>query len=152
MHFDLEITYICGWCSISWQMICLIYKCEFNFNINFENAFPFECDFWHSEFYFWFHRSFSWPNPSLCHRMTTLVKQLLTEAIAGWSSLVARRAHNPKVVGSNPAPATIFFNHKRYLCHLGPKEQWMQKNINMDASSHSTEDQLLFLKRYLIKM
>ena len=28
--------------------------------------------------------------------------------IAGWSSLVARRAHNPKVVGSNPAPATIY--------------------------------------------
>jgi hypothetical protein len=25
---------------------------------------------------------------------------------AGWSSLVARRAHNPKVVGSNPASAT----------------------------------------------
>ena len=25
--------------------------------------------------------------------------------IAGWSSSVARRAHNPKVVGSNPAPA-----------------------------------------------
>ncbi len=24
----------------------------------------------------------------------------------GWSSLVARRAHNPKVVGSNPSPAT----------------------------------------------
>ena len=24
---------------------------------------------------------------------------------AGWSSSVARRAHNPKVVGSNPAPA-----------------------------------------------
>ena len=28
--------------------------------------------------------------------------------IAGWSSLVAHRAHNPKVVGSNPAPATKF--------------------------------------------
>ncbi len=28
--------------------------------------------------------------------------------VAGWSSLVARRAHNPKVVGSNPAPATKF--------------------------------------------
>ena len=27
--------------------------------------------------------------------------------IAGWSSLVARRAHNPKVVGSNPSPATM---------------------------------------------
>ena len=28
---------------------------------------------------------------------------------AGWSSLVARRAHNPKVVGSNPAPATNIY-------------------------------------------
>ena len=28
--------------------------------------------------------------------------------VAGWSSLAARRAHNPKVVGSNPAPATNF--------------------------------------------
>jgi hypothetical protein len=27
-------------------------------------------------------------------------------ADAGWSSLVARWAHNPKVVGSNPTPAT----------------------------------------------
>ena len=26
--------------------------------------------------------------------------------IAGWSSLAARRAHNPKVIGSNPIPAT----------------------------------------------
>ena len=31
-----------------------------------------------------------------------------TVSDAGWSSLVARRAHNPKVVGSNPAPATTF--------------------------------------------
>ena len=31
---------------------------------------------------------------------------ILLFIIAGWSSLVARRAHNPKVVGSNPAPAT----------------------------------------------
>ena len=27
--------------------------------------------------------------------------------IAGWSSQVAHRAHNPKVEGSNPSPATI---------------------------------------------
>ncbi len=27
--------------------------------------------------------------------------------IAGWSSLVARWAHNPKVGGSNPSPATV---------------------------------------------
>ncbi len=31
-----------------------------------------------------------------------------TIIVAGWSSLVARRAHNPEVVGSNPAPATNF--------------------------------------------
>src|SRR3954466_7766320 len=28
---------------------------------------------------------------------------------AGWSSLVARQAHNLKAAGSNPAPATNFF-------------------------------------------
>ena len=33
---------------------------------------------------------------------------ILLFIIAGWSSLVARRAHNPKVVGSNPAPAIWF--------------------------------------------
>ena len=31
---------------------------------------------------------------------------LLYIVVAGWSSSVARRAHNPKVVGSNPTPAT----------------------------------------------
>ena len=34
--------------------------------------------------------------------------------IAGWSSQVAHWAHNPKVVGSNPTPATIFFAIKLY--------------------------------------
>ena len=29
---------------------------------------------------------------------------------AGWSSPVARWAHNPKVAGSNPAPATNLWN------------------------------------------
>ena len=29
----------------------------------------------------------------------------VTGRVAGWSSLVARRAHNPEVVGSNPTPA-----------------------------------------------
>ena len=32
--------------------------------------------------------------------------------VAGWSSLVARRAHNPKVVSSNLAPATNFYSKK----------------------------------------
>jgi hypothetical protein len=30
------------------------------------------------------------------------------ETDAGWSSSVARWAHNPEVAGSNPAPATKF--------------------------------------------
>ena len=34
----------------------------------------------------------------------------LMDSVAGWSSLVARWAHNPKVVGSNPAPATKVLN------------------------------------------
>ena len=37
---------------------------------------------------------------------------------AGWSSSVARRAHNPKVAGSNPAPATIWKARKQ--CVSGP--------------------------------
>ena len=41
---------------------------------------------------------------------------MLDKSDAGWSSLVARRAHNPKVVGSNPAPATnLFFQLERMI-------------------------------------
>ena len=42
------------------------------------------------------------------------LKEAQTIYIAGWSSPVARRAHNPKVVGSNPAPATTLCDQKRY--------------------------------------
>ena len=42
---------------------------------------------------------------------------------AGWSSSVARQAHNLKVVGSNPTPATNKFNDlavfQRLLFWLG---------------------------------
>ena len=31
---------------------------------------------------------------------------------AGWSSQVARRAHNPEVAGSNPVPATNIVNRE----------------------------------------
>jgi hypothetical protein len=37
---------------------------------------------------------------------------------AGWSSSVARWAHNPEVVGSNPAPATSYNSKKGP--HRGP--------------------------------
>src|SRR5687767_15113181 len=46
---------------------------------------------------------------------------------AGWSSPVARWAHNPKVAGSNPAPATITTCRERssdsdglFLCTVAP--------------------------------
>ncbi len=34
---------------------------------------------------------------------------MTTIYLAGWSSPVAREAHNLEVVGSNPAPATSLF-------------------------------------------
>ncbi len=54
-------------------------------------------------------------------------EQKQKENIAGWSSSVARRAHNPKVVGSNPAPATItcrlFVLNKRFFVLALPFRQ-----------------------------
>ena len=43
-----------------------------------------------------------------------------TDINAGWSSPVARQAHNLKVAGSNPAPATNNFNDLTFsnLGHL----------------------------------
>ena len=35
---------------------------------------------------------------------------------AGWSSLAARRAHNPKVIGSNPIPATKYCKSLKHFC------------------------------------
>ena len=37
---------------------------------------------------------------------------------AGWSSLVARQAHNLKVGGSNPSPATNLFTINQYVSDL----------------------------------
>jgi hypothetical protein len=38
------------------------------------------------------------------------VQGIVYDRSAGWSSLVARWAHNPKVGGSNPPPATKEFS------------------------------------------
>ncbi len=37
---------------------------------------------------------------------------------AGWSSLVARQAHNLKVVGSNPTPATKYLFKISAVCYI----------------------------------
>ena len=55
------------------------------------------------EIYFEIVLAFCWEGAY--HNSLRSKERLLTH-IAGWSSLVARRAHNPEVVGSNPAPAT----------------------------------------------
>ncbi len=43
---------------------------------------------------------------------------------AGWSSQVARRAHNPKVAGSNPAPAIHERPAQAGLSAAGPDADW----------------------------
>ncbi len=42
----------------------------------------------------------------------------MIQIIAGWSSLVARWAHNPKVAGSNPVPATKIKRHFEELLRV----------------------------------
>ena len=45
-------------------------------------------------------------NRQACKSVRGFESHILLNINAGWSSSVARRAHNPKVVGSNPASAT----------------------------------------------
>ena len=55
--------------------------------------------------------------------------------MAGWSSLVARLAHNQKVAGSNPAPASIA-EWRRGLSRLPHK----QKNAGSNPASRNHKD------------
>ena len=52
---------------------------------------------------------------------------------AGWSSLVARRAHNPKVAGSNPAPAIKYGRFSRLLAYAQAADQhvWSVASVFM---------------------
>ena len=59
------------------------------------------------------------PLNALCYKFQT--------TDAGWSSLVARRAHNPKVAGSNPAPATIY--KKKLHCHIEHIFLWNKMDL-----------------------
>ena len=54
--------------------------------------------------------------------------------IAEWSSLVARRAHNPKVVSSNLASATIWFRGVAVItsaCHAEDREFDSRRNRHL---------------------
>ena len=52
---------------------------------------------------------------------------------AGWSSLAARRAHNPKVAGSNPAPATNYL--KTFNSHKNPISYLYEKRPNLSLKN-----------------
>ena len=78
--------------------------------------------------------------------------------IAGWSSQEARRAHNPKVAGSNPAPATNFGGIAQMARARGsyPRCHWFdsscrhQKRIRLrpiESKNRSKERIFLFLTR-----
>ena len=58
-------------------------------------------------------------NRQACKSVRGFESHILLNINAGWSSSVARRAHNPKVVGSNPAPA-IFGSVAQLV------EQWIE--------------------------
>ena len=68
----------------------------------------------------------------VCKRVYKMFKTLLLYNDAGWSSSEARRAHNPKVAGSNPAPAsesTLAF----YICGSPLASQPMVRNFPKQA-------------------
>ncbi len=52
--------------------------------------------------------------------------------VAGWSSPVARQAHNLKVVGSNPTPAT---NIKTPVENLGWRSTFNKDKVNLRPQS-----------------
>ena len=55
--------------------------------------------------------------------------------IAGWSSQVARQAHNLKVVGSNPTPATTSFQK----CPLSQKSHADGKSRTLTVEFNDLE-------------
>ena len=62
--------------------------------------------------------------------------------IAGQSSLVARWAHNPKVVGSNPSPATKWFRGVAVItsaCHAEDREFDSRRNRHFGFIAQSVE-------------
>nr|ADI18324.1 hypothetical protein [uncultured Rhodobacterales bacterium HF4000_03E16] len=52
------------------------------------------------------HPGLKQPSGARPHRPQATARQQANKSVAGWSSPVARQAHNLKVRGSNPLPAT----------------------------------------------
>ncbi len=58
---------------------------------------------------------------------------------AGWSSSVARRAHNPKVAGSNPAPATNHLPELRRLVFFDQVKSVVLVECNFNSHLYYVE-------------
>jgi hypothetical protein len=56
-------------------------------------------------------------SPPDLERNSLSLNDHITKPVAGWSSPVARQAHNLKVTGSNPVPAT---KNKKHISELEP--------------------------------
>ena len=69
--------------------------------------------------------SFSHPGFKAAERFDD-VDPIVYDRNAGWSSLVARWAHNPKVGGSNPPPATNAIIELRAIGHLQQLSETVQ--------------------------
>ena len=70
------------------------------------------------------------PSPSTCF---TKVKQMQQRHNgAGWSSLEARRAHNPKVVSSNLTPATL--KTEQFSLNMPRQLSWQSRGLKILVS------------------
>ena len=69
------------------------------------------------------------------------VGAILKSLIAGWSSPVARQAHNLKVVGSNPTPATNFLDAMYQVYVLvndgGQRYIGLSANVSVRVQQHN---------------
>ncbi len=111
-----QIYAIIGWSvallGAHWQLFCRIQAGRGVMPISWEWAVNFRLEFYLTDVAQIYFRNESTEYPTggtICSlRGCKVPSRRLEYALldAGWSSLAARRAHNPKVVGSNPTPAT----------------------------------------------
>ncbi len=71
------------------------------------------------------------------HSQTSSTQRPHSRTVAGWSSPVARQAHNLKVTGSNPVPATIFDDTPSPAAQARGLSLFLAPFLSL-ASSHSS--------------
>ena len=101
-RFEPYWSHCCRHGSMAEQLICNQQVVGSTPTVGFDNIFV---------IYIYFGRIPEWPKGADCKSAGTAFEgsnpSPPINIIAGQSSLEARRAHNPKVTGSNPVPATL---------------------------------------------